>query len=236
MTSKLVPQTPATEPGGRFPDRPPRDDMQNSIYLSRPAHQAALSRHLGSPDTTLVLSEIPVSRHPSQGNDLRIPDLLVAFDIDPAAAIAQRGYAIEHQGKPPDFVLEIASETTGRNDYTAKRDDYAAFGIPEYWRFDPTGGQYHDAPLAGDALKDGVYRPITIVQTSETHYWGYSAVLNLDLCWEAGQLRWWDPEAQRYLLTFDETDEQRIVERTGRLAAEARIRLLEEELRRSQGP
>ena len=236
MTSKLVPQTPAPEPGGRFPDRPPRDDMQNSIYLSRPAHQAALSRHLGSPDTTLVLSEIPVSRHPSQGNDLRIPDLLVAFDIDPAAAIAQRGYAIEHQGKPPDFVLEIASETTERNDYTAKRDDYAAFGIPEYWRFDPTGGQYHDAPLAGDALKDGVYRPITIVQTSGTHYWGYSAVLSLDLCWEAGQLRWWDPEAQRYLLTFDETDEQRIAERTGRLAAEARIRLLEEELRRSQGP
>ena len=39
--------------------------------------------------------------------------------------------------------------TTGQNDYTQKRDDYAAFGVPEYWRFDPSGGEYHDAPRPG---------------------------------------------------------------------------------------
>ena len=64
-------------------------------------------------------------------------------------------------------MLEVASVTTGRNDYTRKRDDYAAFGVPEYWRFDPSGGEYHDAPLAGDHLVDGVYHPIEVVQFDE---------------------------------------------------------------------
>ena len=257
MTSKPAPQTPPTGRDNQFPDFPPRDDMQNSIYLDRPAHQAALSRHFGNPDTTIILSEIPVNLRPSQQRDQRIPDLLIAFNVDPDTAIAQRGYANLEQGKPPDFVLEVASLTTGQNDYGDKRADYAGFGIPEYWRFDPTGGQYHDAPLAGDRLVKGAYQPIAVIQWEETHYWGHSAVLGLDLCWKNGQLRWWDPANQRYLLTYDETDEQRILaqaradteqsarqavearadaERSARQAAEARVHELEEELQRRQNP
>ena len=65
----------------------------------------------------------------------------------PAAILDRNGYVIEEVGKPPDFVLEIASESTGRADYTSKRDAYAGYGVGEYWRFDSTGGEYHDAPL-----------------------------------------------------------------------------------------
>ena len=63
-------------------------------------------------------------------------------------------------GKPPDFALEIASKTTGQRDMVVKRRDYARIGIREYWRFDPTGGEFHDAPLGGDRLVDGGYVPI----------------------------------------------------------------------------
>ena len=49
-------------------------------------------------------------------------------------------------------MLEVASPSTGRVDYTDKRRDYERFGILEYWRFDPSGGEYHDAALAGDRL------------------------------------------------------------------------------------
>ena len=52
-------------------------------------------------------------------------------------------------------------------------------------------------------------------------------MLKLDLCWEDGHLRWYDPVAGRYLRTYDEEAE-------GRLAAEERIRELESEVRRSQ--
>ena len=212
-----------------FPDFPPRDDMQNSIYLDRPAHQAALEEHLGNRETTIVLSEIPVRWIPSQRRGHRIPDLLVAFGVDRAQAVRQNGYSIRDLGKPPDFVLEVASIRTADNDVTGKRVDYANFGIPEYWRFDPTGGERYDAPLAGDRLLEGVYLPVGIFEIEPGHLHGHSNVLDLDPCWDHGQLRWFDPATQQHLRTFVE-------EREGRIAAEARIRELEEELRsRQQG-
>ena len=66
-------------------------------------------------------------------------------------------------------MLEVASRSTGRVDYTDKRlpSDYERFGILEYWRFDSSGGEYHDAALAGDLLVDGMYRPIAIETLQE---------------------------------------------------------------------
>ena len=178
----------------------------------------------------------------------------MAFGVNSAEAVARSGFAIDDQGKPPDFVLEIASLTTAENDYTYKRRDYAAYGIPEYWRFDPTDGDRYPAGLAGDRLVDGEYQPITVVKVDDDRYWGHSDVLNLDLCWEYGQLRWYDPVDQSYLLTHDDEAEGRIAaeaqldaenvrsaspprprrdaERQARIAAEERVRQLEEELRR----
>ena len=220
-----------------FPYFPPRDDMQNPIYLHDPAHQAALRRHFGSPDATIVLGEVPIGhRTTRQRRGLLVPDLLVAFDIHRAGVIARMGYSIEEQGKPPDFVLEIASLHTSRNDHTGKRLGYADFGVPEFWRFDPTGGEYYPAGLAGDRLVGGVYEPVTINSMGDALYWGHSSVLDLDLCWEYGWLRWYDPVAQRYLPTYDEVDDARGAAEDARAAAEARAAELEEQVRRLQGP
>ena len=256
MTGKLIPKMKSDRTDSskeRFPDFPPRDDMQNFLHLYRTGDPGALERHFGISNSTVVLCEAPVRWTPSQRQGHRIPDLLVAFDANRAIAVDQMGYSITDQGKPPDFVLEIASPTTGEEDYTNKRADYANFGVPEYWRFDSSGGCHHDAPLAGDLLVDGSYRPIEIYQTDETHLWGHSNILNLDLCWENGQLRWWNPATRSYLETHDEEAEGRIAEREGRFAeregriaaearadneresrlqAEARVQQLEEELRR----
>ena len=275
MTSRPAPRKPSAPPGkrfipppripfdpgdGKFPVFPSRGDMQNPIYLHDLGYQAALRRHFGSPETTIVLGEVPVGRDLSQRRGLRVPDLLIAFGVDRRRIITDRGYSIEHWGKAPDFALEIASETTAENDVTGKGDDYAAFGIPEYWRFDPSGGEYYPAGLAGDRLVDGVYQPISIVTVDETHQWGHSQVLGLDLCWEEGWLRWYDTTARRYLLTSDEEAEaslaalderdtalyqrdterrscltaleERDVEHVARLAAEERMREMEAEIRR----
>ena len=216
----------------QFPDFPPRDDLQNSIYLDGPAHQAALEEHFGNRDTTVILSEIPVRSTPSQVEGHRIPDLLVAFGVDRARAVQQNGYSIRDQGKPPDFVLEVASVGTADNDVIGKRRDYANFGIPEYWRFDPTGDDRYDAPLAGDRLVDGEYQPVDIVEVEPGHLHGHSDILDLDPCWDHGQLRWYDPAARQHLLTFLEEREGRIAAEHRAQTAEARVRDLEEELRR----
>ena len=167
-----------TAPESAFPDFPPRDDMNNPLYLHAPAHQASLARHGGFPKPTLVLSEVSLSWKPS--GDLRvvlIPDLLIAFNVRLEDIIRQNGYSIDIIGKPPDFVLEVASPSTGVRDYTYKRMRYAEFGIPEYWRFDPSGGEYHDRPLAGDRLGVGGYDAIEIKTVSEEAFRGHSDVL-----------------------------------------------------------
>ena len=222
------PRTPLAYPDGKFPVFPPRGDMQNPIYLHLPGHMAALSRHFGNPDTTIVLGEVPVGWNVSRRQGLRIPDLIIAFNVDRAGIIDNSGYSIEELGKSPDLVLEVASPNTAENDFTVKRVAYAAFGVPEYWRFDPTNGDLYDAGLAGDRLVDGTYQPIAITQVDDTHSWGHSETLCLDVCWEDSQLRWYDPAERRYLLTFDEESDARI-------AAEERVRELEAEIRHLRG-
>ncbi len=224
----------ASSPTGgfvRLPDPPEPEDMNNHLYLNSQGNSLHLARHLGNEDTTLIIAGVYISPEPT-GSRLGLfePDLLIAFNVDPAACVARNGYVISEQEKPPDFVLEIGSRSTGRRDVTVKRDGYAALRIPEYWRFDPSGGEYHGAPLAGDRLEGGAYQPIPVERIDDRTFQGYSVVLDLNVRWEDGQLGWHDPATGRHIVRFDD-------ERTARMAAEARVRELEAELerRREQG-
>ena len=177
------------------------------------------------------------------------PDCVFADEVsDPPAVIWRNGYVINEVGKPPDFVLEVASRSTGRRDYTVKREGYARYGVGEYWRFDPMGGEYHNAPLAGDTLneEDEAYEPIEIVSEPDGRHWGYSEALGLELWWENKRLRFRDPVSGEFLRTPEELDAARRAaearaeaERTARLAemerakaAEERMAEMEAELRR----
>ena len=153
------------------------------------------------------------------------PDLLVAFNADPQAYRDDNGYVISEQGKPPDLVMEIASRSTDRQDVEAKRPAYAALGIPEYWRFDQTGD--YGTGLAGDRLVEDCYEPVPIEALEEGILQGYSAVQDLFIRWEHGELRWHDPATGQHIVTFED-------QRNRADAADAGIRELEEELRRRE--
>ena len=213
-----------------FPDPPecPENRMTSFDHLTitGSAHYLAahLAQYLGHPETMLVAGDRYLALAPTRNlAGVRYPDLLVAFGVKPEAYKARNAYVIADQGKPPDLVLEVASPSTGRVDVEEKRVDYAALGIPEYWRFDETG-EYHGARLAGDRLVDGVYVPIPIEQLYDNLFQGYSEVLQLCVRWDAGQLRWYFPPEERYVATLES-------ERARAERAEARIRELEDQLR-----
>lgn len=221
-TSKRITPTPAAAMRQRllareFPEMPPRGDMQNFLHLYEPGYAVSVRRHLAAgPTAVFVGSEFPMAWSYDQRGGLLIPDLLIAFDVDREAIIAQRGYDIAQRGKPPDFVLEVASIYTARNDEIGKRVGYEAYGVTEYWRFDPTGGRRYRTGLAGDRLVNGAYQPIDIIRVDDDRYWGYSAVLDLNLCWEYGELWWHDPVGNRYLTRHED-------EINGRMAAEGAL-------------
>jgi hypothetical protein len=83
--------------------------------------------HFADEPNVAVTSEVPVGPSLPVRDDARIPDLLFVRDGDRKLMEEQRSYAIDSQGKVPDFVLEVASPTTGRVGCTDKRRDYERF-------------------------------------------------------------------------------------------------------------
>ena len=190
-------ETATLPPDYILPDPPRIPDMMQNSQTRR--IESALDGYFRGRDDVLVAGEGYVRHDPTNESERLAPDCVVTFGVDAKAIVKRNGYVISEAGKPPDFVLEVASKSTGERDYTTKRDGYAGYRAQEYWRFDETGGLYHDAPLAGDALVDGEYVPIEIIRDEDGRLWGYSEVLGLHLCWDNGFLRFYDSAADRFL-------------------------------------
>ena len=246
MKRSVVPEAPAASrwPSGlplgyiQLPDTPEREDMTSPLVLLDPGKARALRIWLGHRESTLFLFDSylvpsPVRRVP---RGAIYPDMLIAFNVDPHIAQDRNGYVVSDFGKPPDLVMEIASRSTGHIDEGSKRDRYASLGVPEYWRFDHTGGQLLRNPLAGDRLSGDQYQPIPIEETAPGRLRGYSDVLKLYVCWEDGELQWYDPASGSYLLDH-EAEAARADSATARAdAAEAEVRRLRNLLNQSSGP
>ena len=232
MTTKPQTLLPLPDP----PEREP-DDMTSVQHLGENGNLHHLIQYLGNPETTIVSGERYIVPAPGTPSNQRIaPDMLISFNSDPALYRQDNGYVISRQGKPPDLVMEIASERTGKNDVEDKPARYAVLGIPEYWRFDETGG-FHGSRLAGDRLVDGQYEPIATLEVEDGVLQGYSTVLGLLVRWEHGELRWRDPRTGQEIPTFEQEREARLAEQEARLAeqqarlAERQARLAEQEAR-----
>ena len=209
--------------------------MQQQKHITR-ADQTLETWFHGRRERVLVNGQGYLCRERRDARTSPHPDCVVAFDVDAESIIETNGYVINEVGKPPEFVMEVASETTGVRDYEVKREQYAALGVGEYWRFDHTGGNYHDVALAGDRLVDGSYLPFPITKEPDGVIWGYSPTLELSLCWVRRELRFYDPVEGIYLPRQTELKAQRDAAEAQRDAAEARAAeaLLEAEQLREQ--
>ena len=105
------------------------------------------------------------------------PDLMVVIG---APKHVRSSYKLWEEPKAPDFVLEIASESTWQADSGKKRDTYAEIGVSEYWQVDPVGA-YLRPPLQGFRLVEGHYEPIPAAQRADGSLAGRSEVLGLEL-------------------------------------------------------
>lgn len=179
---------------------------------------------------------------PTNLNARVAPDVYIAFGVDAEAIRPRQLYLPWEVGKVPDWVLEIASESTRRVDLVRKPLIYAQIGVPEFWRFDPTGGRYYRFQLDGMRLVNGEYQPIELTTEPDGILKGYSEVLGLSLAWDEGWPRFYDPATGKYLQNWRQDREALRAEREERAAAEAELesarirqRQLEEELRRLRG-
>ena len=177
------------------------------------------------------------------------PDLMVVLG---ASKRVRSSYVLWQESKAPDFVLEIASESTYRIDQSEKRATYAGMGVMEYWQYDPVGS-YLAPPLLGNRLVDGGYRPIPAKVQSGGLLSLRSEVLGLELHLTPGApvreaLHFYDPVRGEYLRTYreeaqareeeararQEADQAREEEAQARRQAEGRLEQTEGQLRQTQ--
>ena len=243
MTSRPASQSAASIRLTMLPDPPEteRDMLQFPHIAAANLMLEGYFRHILGREDVLVGSEGYLCRRAGEARTSPHPDLVVALGTPVPPEIimnAGNGYTIDEIGQPPDFVLEVASATTAENDETTKRAQYAEMGVGEYWRFDWSDRRYYRAPLAGDVLVEGEYRPIPVEEGEDGLLRGHSPALGLDLVVHPAvahpvlvgpppkwQLRFYDPAREQYL-----EDLPQAWARAN--AAETRIQQLEEENRR----
>ena len=144
------------------------------------------------------------------------PDVFVVFG---AARHKRTIYKLWEEPKAPDFVLEVASAGTWKNDLGPKRALYAALGIREYWLFDPRE-EYFDPPLQGFRLEAGGYRPLP-ARVEDGKRMLRSEVLGLGLHVQNDNLRFRDPATGEDLRTLEESEANSEQEKTAREKVEA---------------
>ncbi|PPS40234.1 Uma2 family endonuclease [Chroococcidiopsis sp. TS-821] len=152
-----------------------------------------------------------------KSEDVRGPDFFVVLNTERKE---RKSWTVwEEEGKYPNFILEILSESTAKNDRGLKKQLYQdVFRTPNYFWFDP-----YTLEFAGFKLNYRIYEPL--IPNDQGWLWSDELQLYLGIVGE--QLRFFTPEGQ-LVPTPEEAEAE---ERRRANAAEAKVKLLQQKLR-----
>ena len=119
-----------------------------------------------------------------KSEDFRGPDIFVVLDTEKRP---RKSWTVwEEEGKYPNVIIELLSDSTAKVDRGLKKQIYQeTFRTPDYFWFDP-----HSLEFEGFHLVDGSYQPIPATEQG----WRWSEQLGLYLGIHQGQLRFFTVE------------------------------------------
>ena len=144
------------------------------------------------------------------------PDLLVAFGVP---NVERSSYLLFREKVFPQVIFEIASEKTWRNDIDEKLRTYEQYGAEEYYVLDPEYA-YLSAPLMAFRREND---KLSLVPVTDDRI--FSPRLGLEIIWMENSFRLFDPNANEFLRTLEESE-------GGRRIAETEIERLKAEIER----
>ena len=147
------------------------------------------------------------------------PDVFVVHGV---AKEMRKTYLLWEEGKAPDFVLEVASANTWREDEGPKRERYERLGVREYVQYDPMG-EYLGTRLKGARLAGGRYEEQAVMRRENGELTLSSEVLGLQVVVTGGgEFRFRDPVTGEYLRSPQEEHDRAEREAAAHHAAVAR--------------
>jgi Uma2 family endonuclease len=141
-----------------------------------------------------------------RNQDFKGPDFFTVLGVPKGE---RRSWVVWEEGKAPDVVIELLSQTTATSDKNQKKLVYQnQMRVPEYFWYDP----FNSDDLAGFSLQKGVYQPIA--KNNQNQLVSQSLQLGLQL-WQGNYkgidttwLRWANLEGE-LLPTPEEKERQR---------------------------
>ena len=192
------------------------DTWQANTMISK--YFTLTTRYKGDPNTFVGI-DLLLYYTKDKPEDVVAPDVFVVFGVPDNY---RHNYQVWEEGKVPDFVLEVASQSSVRENLGWKKDVYERIGVPEYCVFDPQGC-LHWPRLQLFRLEGEVYERVSTRDDRDCPLAVTSETLGLELRFEDDRLRLWDPETREYLLEHAEERARRI--EAERRTARARQRI-----------
>ncbi|XPM52619.2 MAG: Uma2 family endonuclease [Leptolyngbya sp. IPPAS B-1204] len=179
-------ETPVFPPGDLYSDEPPLETYfhlrQLLLLLS------CLEWYWRDRNDYFAAGNLTVYYSPNQrkSEDFRGPDFFVVLDTEWRP---RKSWVVwEEDGKYPNLIIELLSDSTANTDRGLKKQIYQdIFRTPEYFWFDPNTLEFQ-----AFALLQGTYQPM---QPNEQG-WYWSVQLQLFLGVEDSKLRFFTPEGQ----------------------------------------
>lgn len=164
------------------------------------------------------------------------PDIMVVFGIEKKM---RRTYKVWEEGKAPDFVMEVSSKGTYRNDLTRKKNRYAHIGVREYFLYDPERSYLSDSLIGYRLNDDGKYDLIPATENKGK----ISVVLGIEFriqeygmgLYDLSSGQWLQTAAEKANETARQEAEARQQEAEARQKAESELARLKSELDRLKG-
>jgi Uma2 family endonuclease len=194
-------------------------DLMNALIQTLAAYYAA-------DPMVYVSGNLLVFYKPGNRRRHLSPDVFVVKGV---AKHQRPNYLIWEEGKGPEVVIELTSQSTREEDIEDKYELYQdTLRVPEYYLFDPLG-EYLQPALQGHRLRQGRYEPITPVKGRLP-----SKALGLHLEGRGRELRLYNPTTKHWLPTPDEArqaaEARALQEAEARRMAEAEVERLRREL------
>ncbi|MFM7425924.1 MAG: Uma2 family endonuclease [Elainella sp.] len=208
-------------PSDIYSDEPP---LETELHLRQLILLlSCLDWHWRNRNDYFAVGNLTIYYSPKQrkSEDFRGPDFFVVLDTERKS---RKSWVVwEEEGKYPNVIIEVLSDSTAETDRGLKKQIYQdTFRTPEYFWFDPNSLEF-----AGFALVQGEYQPMQLNERGQ--FW--SLQLQLFLGIEDRQLRFFTSEGEM-VPTPEEaalTEQQRAAKAEQRAAIEAEQRTAAEQ-------
>ena len=185
------------EEGYPFRDVP----LSNDTHLRQTLYAVTVlrTRYAGAAERVYVGGDLFIYYREGDRNAAVAPDAFVAFGASQAPD--RTSWKVWREGRGPDWVLEVLSESTRKRDEVDKLAIYRELQVGEYWLFDPYTERRGGPALRGLKRAEDDWRSLRPDAAGVFR----SDLLGLTLHVEGGDLRFRDAETGEALIAHAES-------------------------------